>query len=228
MRLPVILGAVLALVVGVLVVGGLLAAIGDQPAATPAPLTPSPGASSLGVYTPEPTPMPSPSPTPTLPGSPTASVGTQVGDLAPRLVLPHLSGGQLDTANAAGTPLWINFMATWCPPCRDELPMLQRAQLELGDQIEIILVDVGEDEDTVFDFMVDVGVDLSVGLDTDQQAQAAWSAFALPVHFFIDENGIVQEVVYGGAPPEVFELALAKIVPGVEIELQPGAEPAEE
>lgn len=228
MRSPVILGAVLALVVGGVVVVGLLAALGADAPTTPPPPTPSAGATSLGLYTPEPTPTPSPTPSPSMPGSPTASVGTQVGNLAPRLVLPHLAGGQLDTANAAGTPLWINFMATWCPPCRDELPMMQRAQLELGDEAEIILVDVGEDEDTVFNFLVDVGVDLSVGLDTDRRAQEAWGAFALPVHFFIDENGIVQEVVYGGAPAEIFEQALATIVPNVEIELQSGAEPAEE
>jgi thiol-disulfide isomerase/thioredoxin len=221
MRSPVLLGAALALIVGALAVFAVIGLISAQPTRTPPPPTHTPGTGSLGLYTPPPTPTPTPVPTPTLSGQPSATIGTQVGNLAPRLVLPHLAGGELDTANAAGTPLWINFMASWCPPCREELPMMQGIQLQLEDELEIVLVDVGEPEDVVFDFMVDVGVDLSTGLDIDQQAQQAWGAFALPVHFFIDADGIVREVIYGGAPREVFEQALQQIVPEATIQPEP-------
>ena len=225
MRSPVLLGAVAALVVGALAMGGLLGAITSQRAQTPQPATPSPGSSPRGLYTPSPSPFAPPSPTPDGSSEPSMATGTQVGERAPRLVLPFLTGGQLDTANAAGTPLWINFMATWCPACRDELPMIQGAQVQQGDELGVILVDVAENEDLVYDFMIDLGVDLPVGLDLDSQAQAEWGAFALPMHFFIDAEGIVQEVVYGGAPREIFSGALAKIVPEASIAPEQTEEP---
>lgn len=220
----------MALAAGVLIVGGLIATLGSEPPPTPPPPTRVPGSASLGLFTPEPTIPPEPTPTLTMPGSPSVPIGTQVGNMAPRLVLPHVAGGEIDTATAIGTPLWINFMATWCPPCREELPMMQRIQLQAGDELEIVLVDVGEDEDVVFDFLVDLGVDLPTGLDTDSQAQQAWGAFALPLHYFIDAEGIVQEVVIGGAPREVFVEALAKIAPDVEVDIdddEPTEEPSE-
>jgi thiol-disulfide isomerase/thioredoxin len=215
MRSPVILGALLALAVGVLALGGLVA-LASRPPLTPAPTSPAPGSSPLGIYTPSPSPVTSPSPTSS--GEPSASVGPQVGMQAPRLVLPHLAGGTLDTATAAGTPLWINFMATWCLPCRDELPMMQRIDLQLGDELEVILVDVGEDEETVLSFLISLEVDLPTALDRDGAALREWGAFVLPVHFFIDADGIVQEVVFGGAPEEVFIEAVRKIVPDADLE----------
>lgn len=225
MRLAILIGAVAALLLGALVVALGLGAIGSQPPLTPPPPTPTPGASSLGLYTPPPTVPATPTPTPTMPGSPTLPIGTQVGNLAPRLVLARLGGGQIDSASSAGTPLWVNFMATWCPACRDELPMMEGLKLDLAEQLEVVLVDVGEEEDLVADFMADLEVDLPVALDPDGSASNAWGAFALPVHFFIDADGVVREVIYGGAPPEIFALAILQVVPGADIDIEPPDEP---
>ena len=208
----------MALAVGVLAISGLVA-LAARPPLMAAPTTPPPGSSPLGLYAPSPSPLASASP-PTSSG-PTAGVGTQVGMQAPRLLLPHLAGGTLDSATAVGTPLWINFMATWCPACRDELPMMQSIYVELGDQLEIILVDVEEDEETILQFMLGLGVDLPTALDRDGAAQREWGAFVLPVHFFVDAEGIVQEVVFGGAPREIYIEAVKKIVPDAEIEIEP-------
>jgi cytochrome c biogenesis protein CcmG, thiol:disulfide interchange protein DsbE len=222
MRLAILLGAASALVLGALGLAVVFSAFSGQPAPTPPPGTPGSSATSLGLYTPPPTVAPTASPTPTMPGSPTAPVGTQIGNVAPRLVLPSLIGGEVDTALTAGTPVWINFMATWCPSCRDELPMMERAKLQLDDQVEIILVDVAEPETIVADFMTELDVDLPVALDADAAAQAAWGAFALPVHFLIDADGVVREVIFGGAPREVFAESLRLIVPEADFDL--GAE----
>jgi thiol-disulfide isomerase/thioredoxin len=226
MRSPVLIGALMALAVGVLAIGGLVA-LASQPPITPAPTSPPPG-SSLGLYTPSPSPSASASPTTS--GGPSAQIGPQVGMIAPRIVLPHIAGGSLDTGTVteAGTPLWINFMATWCPPCRDELPMMERIDLDLGDDpeteadlLEVVLVDVGEDEETVLQFLISIGVDLPTALDRDGAVQREWGALILPVHFFVDADGVVQEVVFGGAPEEVFLEAVRKIVPEADIEGEP-------
>jgi thiol-disulfide isomerase/thioredoxin len=214
---PVIFGALTALAVGVLALAALIAAANARPPLAPPTPTARPGSSPLGLYTPTPGPSPTASPT----GSPTASTGTSVGSRAPRLLLPHLAGGELDTDTAAGTPLWINFMATWSPQSRDELPLMQEIDLSLGDELEVILVDVAEDGSTVLSFMLGLGVDLPTALDSDGAAQREWGAFVLPVHYFIDDQGIVQAVVFGGAPGDVFIEAVEKIVPGADINIEP-------
>jgi thiol-disulfide isomerase/thioredoxin len=119
----------------------------------------------------------------------------------------------MDTADFAGQPLWINFMATWCPQCQVELPMMERFESDLEDQMTVLVIDVGEDRQQVRQFMRDLDVDLTVGLDPDGEIQRQWSAYALPMHFMLDAEGIVQVVVYGGAPPEVFIQAITTVVP---------------
>jgi thiol-disulfide isomerase/thioredoxin len=220
MKVSLLLGALVALVIGALAVGSFLGGLSGRAPAVPSAPMPTVVAGEFGLYTPpstlRPTDSPSPSPTPTpLPGA-TLEIGTQVGQRAPALVLPHLAGGMLDTTTVADRPLWINFMATWCPPCRDELPMMQGFQVRLEDDIEIVLVDVAEDPDDVLNFMIQLGVDLPVALDEDASAQREWGALAMPVHFFIDREGIVQEVVFGGAPREVYVGAIQQVIPDVD------------
>jgi len=216
MRVAVTLGFLFALLLGVVVLAVVLAAINGQP---PVAATYGPTDTPAAMVTPSPAPtdVPTPNPTsasatPVTSGSPTG-VGTQIGQRAPDFVLPHLAGGELSTADSRGKALWVNFMATWCPQCQDELPMMMRMASQVGDPMDIIVVDVGEDEQLVSDFIVELGVDLPVALDTTSATQREWGALALPVHFWIDADGIVREVVYGGAPPELFEQAIQKVVP---------------
>jgi cytochrome c biogenesis protein CcmG, thiol:disulfide interchange protein DsbE len=215
MKLSVVLGAATALLVGVLALAGVLSTLSARQPTVPVAPTPTIIPGEFGLYTPPPTEVPTPAVSPDASAEPqpgqSASVGTQVGQLAPALELPHLAGGTLSSAAVEG-PLWINFMATWCPSCQHELPMMQRVQLR-NEELEIILVDVAEDGDTVLNFMLDLGVDLPVALDEDGAASRQWGAFALPVHYFIDADGIVQEVIFGGAPQEVIDAAIRTILP---------------
>lgn len=217
MRTPVVLGFFVALLAGMVVIGVVVAGIADLPPVVP---TLPPITTPVALTTPSPSPSPVPTATPTSPGpspsssgAPTAGVGTAIGQIAPDFVLPHIAGGELSTANSRGKPLWVNFMATWCPQCQDELPMMMHMSFDLGDALDVIVVDVGEDQETVSDFIIALGVDLPVALDTDGAVQRQWAANALPIHFWLDGSGIVQEVVYGGAPREVFEAAILKVVP---------------
>lgn len=180
------------------------------------------GSPSLGRESPSPAGQ---SPTPAATGGPTTGsspsarpgtspeVGLSVGDLAPRLTVPQLGGAEIDTAALAGEPIWINFMATWCPPCVDELPIMERLQGQLGERMTIILIDVREDQDTVASFMTALSVDLPVGLDSDGAAQRAWGAYALPVHYWIGADGRVGGFLYGGAGPEQFIEGVHTVLP---------------
>jgi thiol-disulfide isomerase/thioredoxin len=141
-----------------------------------------------------------------------------VGRPAPALRLPQLGGGTLDLAALHGKPVWVNFMATWCPPCRDELPLMSGFAARYANSgLVVVAVDVKEDEGTVAPFMTSVNATLPVGLDGDGSAQATWRAAALPVHFWVDAQGIVRDGAFGGIGPDVMAEGLRTILPGVKV-----------
>lgn len=222
MRLPVFLGALLAVAVGALTTVVLVSLLAARAPLVPPVPTPTVVPGQFGLYTPPPTASPSvpptPSPSPVVVGETAVPIGTQIGQRAPALRLPGLIGGEVDTSSTGGRPSWVYFMATWCPDCRDELPMMQRYLIELDDQLDAIVVDVEEDPDDVLSFMLSLEVDLLVALDEDGAAMREWNVTALPMHFFIDGDGIVQDIIFGGAPREVFVGAIQEVVPDADLE----------
>ncbi len=207
MRQPDLLGVIGALIVGgvltVLLLASTLGAPGPLPTRPTVTIPPQPtqsGNSSL--------PSVLPTSTPIGPG-----LGTAVGQVAPKIRVTLTDGSLMDTADFGGLPIWVNFMATWCPQCTDELPMMERFQRDLKDQMTLLVIDVGEERPVVREFMRDLDVDLTVGLDRDGSIQAQWAAFGLPVHFMIDADGVVRQIVYGGAAEETFIEAVTDLVP---------------
>jgi thiol-disulfide isomerase/thioredoxin len=210
MRLPDYLG-----VIGALIVGGMLTVLLlASTLGTPAPLAtrptvtipPLPTQSGNGS-------LPSPLPTVTPIGPDGSGSGTAIGQIAPNIRVTLTDGSLMDTADFGDLPIWINFMATWCPQCATELPMMERFERDLKDQMTILVIDVGEDRQVVREFMRSIDVDLTVGLDRDGLIQAQWAANALPVHYMVDVDGVVRQIVYGGAPEEVFIQAVTVLVP---------------
>jgi thiol-disulfide isomerase/thioredoxin len=157
-------------------------------------------------------------------GSPAPSLrsprpGTfHVGEPAPALALPLLGGGSVDLASLKGKPVWVNFMATYCPPCRDEFPVMSGFQARYAETgLVVLAVDVREDVATVQEFVGGTGATFPIALDADGAAQKAWGAAALPVHFWIDAQGIVRDGALGGIGPDLMAQSLARILPGVTV-----------
>lgn len=141
-----------------------------------------------------------------------------VGELAPALVVPQAGGGSIDLAALRGKAVWLNFMQTTCPECIDEFPRMNafKARYE-KDGLVVIAVDIREDEGTVVSFGQRLGATFPLGLDADGAAQRAWGAYALPMHFWIDREGVVRAGALGGIGPDVMATSLAKILPGVTV-----------
>jgi cytochrome c biogenesis protein CcmG, thiol:disulfide interchange protein DsbE len=220
-RAVVALGLLAGLLVGL---AGWAAVVAFGPVARPVE-TPPP---SLILPTLRPSPNPSGSGsgagTPAASGSAAARASGSaaalfgVGRPAPALRIPQLGGGTLDLAALRGKPVWVNFMATWCPPCRDELPLMAGFAARYANRgLVVVAVDVKEDEGTVAPFMTSVNASLPVGLDGDGSAQATWRAAALPVHFWVDADGIVRDGAFGGIGPDVMAKGLGTILPGVKV-----------
>jgi thiol-disulfide isomerase/thioredoxin len=217
---PVLAGVAAGLLVSAALVALVILTLPEEPLGRPPTTAPSatstPAASASGSPSPS---GASDSPGPTGVGSGSPAVGLDVGDQAPPLVVDQLGGGLLDLANLRGKPIWVNFTASWCPTCRDELPLMERIGRQLGGELAIVVIDVREDEDTVASLATELALTLPVGMDTDGQAQQAWGAFALPVHYWLDAEGRVRAFVYGGAGPEQFVEGVHSVLPDAQIEL---------
>ncbi len=142
-----------------------------------------------------------------------------VGERAPALTLPQLGGGTVDLAALRGRPVWLTFMATWCPSCRQELPRMALAAARYANNgLVVFAIDVAEDEATVAAYLSSLGLDLPVALDADGATMRRWRVLVLPVHFWIDHDGVIRFGALGGVGPDVFAEALRTILPGVTVE----------
>ncbi len=117
---------------------------------------------------------------------------------APPLRLTDLQGAEYDLDKFRGRVVLVNFWATWCPPCVEEIPSLQRlAERLAGKSFRVLTVDVGEDAATVRAFMAQFAVDFPVLMDPDGVAVRQWRVYAFPTSFVVDRSGVVRYSLFG-------------------------------
>ena len=110
--------------------------------------------------------------------------------LAPDFQLTDLDGNSFSLQALRGKVLIVNFWATWCPPCREEMPSMQRAWERLDKaQVLLLAINVGEDEDVIFRFTADYPVDFPLLLDQDAKVAQSWPVKGLPTTFVVDPQG---------------------------------------
>ena len=113
---------------------------------------------------------------------------------APHFSLMDLNETVHTLEDYKGKPLIVNFWATWCPPCIEEMPSLERAWQQIeAEGIAMIGVNVGEDFETVFSFTAQMDVSFPLLLDTDTQLTGAWPMTGLPTTYVLNPEG---ELVY--------------------------------
>ena len=120
---------------------------------------------------------------------------------APALVLKDLDGQSHDLSKLRGKVVLINFWATWCPPCRREMPSMERLSNALeGEPFVVLAVDVGEDRDTIetFTSQLDITPTFPILLDADSRTLQAWKVAGLPSTFVIDRQGRIVASAIGG------------------------------
>lgn len=139
------------------------------------------------------------------------SLSTQESRMAPPLKLKDLDGTVHDLAQLRGRVVLVNFWATWCPPCRREMPSMEHLTQALrGEAFSVLAVDVGEDAGTIdaFTSQLDTTPSFPVLLDTRSQAMQAWKVAGLPTTFLIDRQGRIVARAIGGREfdhPEMVE-----------------------
>ena len=135
---------------------------------------------------------------------------TWQGKETPALALNDLNGRRVDLRDLRGRVVLVNFWATWCEPCRDEMPSIQRLRDKLkGRPFEVLLVNFGEGAAKIGPFLAKLGVSLPVLLDPEKDAAAAWKAGGLPMTFLVDAQGKVRYSALGDADWNAGEFARA-------------------
>ena len=190
--------------------------VAGSPGVSTAPASPGasgPGASATTVASVPPSRAPV-----TPPPSPVTGSLFGVGKPAPPLVVERLDGGSIDLASLRGRPVWVAFTGTYCPPCRDEYPTMESFALRYAATgLVVVAVHVKDDPAAVRSLVQELGITFPVGLDPDGTAARDWRAIALPIHFWIDRDGIVRSGALGGVGPDAMAAGLATILPGVPV-----------
>lgn len=120
-------------------------------------------------------------------------VPMEVKYAAPKLSLQNIKGETESLADYLGSVLLVNNWATWCPPCKAEMPTLvEYHNVHKADGFSIIAVDAGETADVVSGFANSYGMNFPIWLDPDGEALKAFRNGTLPNSYVIDRNGTVR------------------------------------
>ena len=141
--------------------------------------------------------------------------GINVGNMAIDFQLQTLDGKTVKLSDLRGKPVLVNFWATWCGPCRSEMPYLQQINDSYAVKGLVVLeVDIGEDSATIQKFMTELNLSMTVPMDTDKKVAKAYGITAIPSTFLIDKDGIIRGKVVGAFRDKAaIENELKKIMP---------------
>ena len=123
---------------------------------------------------------------------------SQEGRAAPDFLLETLDGGALRLSDLQGKAVLVNFWATWCAPCRSELPYLVAAYERYRQEgLEIVAVNLQEDGDTISDYAEEFGMEFPVAIDRSGDVADKYRVVGIPTSFFIDRSGVVRSIYTG-------------------------------
>lgn len=129
---------------------------------------------------------------------PAETPAPEVGKMAPDFELDTLDGQTLVLSQLKGKPVLVNFWATWCGPCRYEMPFLQQVYEEWpDDKLVLLAVNVGESSSDVSQFMQSQGFSFTVLLDSQAAVAQQYNVMGIPSTFFIDSDGVIQNIKVG-------------------------------
>lgn len=128
--------------------------------------------------------------------APNAPSGLKVGQAAPDFKLQTLDGDEVSLSDLLGEKVILNFWATWCPPCREEMPEMEKFHQEFGEEVHVLAVNTTGSEtkkDAVPEFVREGGYTFPILLDKDLQVTNDYQAISIPTTYFIGTDGVIQQ-----------------------------------
>jgi cytochrome c biogenesis protein CcmG/thiol:disulfide interchange protein DsbE len=137
------------------------------------------------------------------------------GFLAPEIELATLDGEGMRLSDLRGKPVLINFWASWCGPCRAEMPHLQAAfEDHAADRLVVLGVNQMESAPPVAGLVEELDLTFPVLMDRDGDVSAAYQVRGLPTSFFVDADGIIRDLFIGPMSSGLIESKLETILSG--------------
>lgn len=139
------------------------------------------------------------------------NTGITIGKTAPDFELQDLSGKNVKLSDFRSKNVVLNFWASWCPPCREEIPEFQRIYRENQDKIVVIGVNLQESKENAESFVKKLGITFPILLDPNAQVKDMYNVFTQPVTYFIDANGKIVDKKFGPLTSEEVNEKIAKM-----------------
>lgn len=130
-----------------------------------------------------------------------ANEGLNKGEQAPDFELTTLAGEPIRLSELQGKKVILNFWATWCPPCKAEMPHMQNFYEDYAEteNVEIVAVNLtsGDREASVEEFVKDYGLTFPIPMDVEGEVGQKFQAVTIPTSYIIDTNGLIQHKIVG-------------------------------
>ncbi len=144
-----------------------------------------------------------------------ADTEDETADTAADFYAFDFDGNKVSLSEKIGKPVVVNFWATWCPPCKSELPHFEKLYKELGDKVEFMMVDMTdgrrETADIVKEFVKENNYTFPVYCDSDSSAAMAYEVYSIPVTLFIDNEGRMSDMRIGALSESALRNGIEKI-----------------
>ncbi len=132
---------------------------------------------------------------------------------APDFNLELFDGNNFQLSDQKGKPVLINFFASWCVPCKEEIPVLEKVGREYKLKgVVFLAIAVNDSEEKVRAFLAEHGLSFSAGLDKTGSIQEAFGLYGVPTTFFITKEGITNYIHAGGVTEELLRYELDKLL----------------
>lgn len=127
--------------------------------------------------------------------------------------LALFDGGNFRLSDYRGSPVIVNFFASWCVPCKVEAPVLEKAFQDYGDDgVAVVGIAIQDTETKAKDFVEELGLTYPAGLDADSTIKEAYGVFGLPMTYFIDKAGLINYTHIGVVTEDLLRYELEKIL----------------
>lgn len=136
--------------------------------------------------------------------------------LAPDFTVYDLDGNEVHLSDYIGKSVVLNFWASWCSPCKMEMPDFNEKYLEIGEEVQFLIINMTdgsrETVETASAFIAEQGYSFPVFYDTDQDAAATYGVYSLPTTYFIDEEGNAIAQATGAIDEETLQQGIDMII----------------
>ena len=136
---------------------------------------------------------------------------------APDFTVCDKDGNEIHLSDYVGKPVVLNFWASWCGPCKMELPDFQEKYLEHGEEVQFLMINLTDGTRETMDgaaaFVSEQGYTFPVFYDTKSSASAAYGTYSIPVTYFIDSEGYAVGRAVGAIDGETLQRGIAMIMP---------------